>query len=406
MDNNINKAIDIIQLLSGDNSPLRNLLVAVEYDTTLARGDDLSEKGGRVAKDFSSWVEKKAESLWQTPAPTYSVPGADQTASPVDRYFNKLNDLVRSKDEAPVPLEETIALLAELEGYLKLVQSVRGPELVNQVKALNDGVVGRIRQHADRQPPYLRKWLEVIVWQVSGILGDRALAFLNAEWRSSVWEDYQRGLRGKYPLARSSSRDTTLGDFGDFFGPGGSVERFFEEYLEDLIDTSRRVWRLPANSPIHLSRELLIALQRAAVIREAFFTTEDKPLIRFTLKPISMDVSIDEFYLDLDGQMLRYDHSFTKVKQVLWPGTGATGEVSLSVSPPSASGSSGITIDGPWAWFRLLDGSTVTPLAAADQFEITFDVDGRRVYYELRAASALNPFKLRELERFQCPEIL
>jgi len=78
----------------------------------------------------------------------------------------------------------------------------------------------------------------------------------------------------------------------------------------------------------------------------------------------------------------------------------------MHISPPSASGYSGITIDGPWAWFRLLDRSTVTPMAAADQFEITFDVDGRKVYYELRAASSLNPFKLRELERFQCPEIL
>lgn len=407
MDDNINKAIDIVQLLSGDNSPLSNLLVAVENETTLARADDLTAKGGRVAKDITSWVEEKTESLWATPAPSYARPGADQTVSPVDRHFNKLNALVRANDEAPVPLEETIALLAELEGYLKLVQSVRGPELVNQVKALNDGVVGRIQQHADRQPRYLRKWLEVIAWQVSRILGDSALDFLNGEWRSSVWEDYRRGLQGKYPLARSSDRDTALEDFGDFFGPGGSVERFFEEYLKDLVDTSHRVWRLPPNSPIHLSRELLLALQRAAVIREAFFATRDKePLVRFTLKPLSMDVSIDEFYLDLDGQILRYDHSFTKVKQVLWPGTGATGEVSLGLSPPSASGSSGITLDGPWAWFRLLDRSTVTSLGAADQFEIIFDLDGRKVYYKLRAARSLNPFKLRELERFQCPEIL
>ena len=282
-----------------------------------------------------------------------------------------------------------------------------GYDTIPEVKALKDGVVGRLQQHAERQPRYLRKWLEVIDWQVSRTLGDRALSFLNAEWRSSVWDDYQRGLRGRYPLSSASERDTTLGDFGDFFGPGGSIERFFDEYLRDLIDTSGRVWRLPPNSPIHLSRESLQALQRARVIQDAFFASQDRiPLVRFNLKPISMDVSIDDFFLDLDGQILRYDHSATKVKKLQWPGSQATGEVILRLSPPSAGGSSGVTIDGPWAWFRLLDRSTLTPMGSADRFEVTFDVDGRKVYYELRAASSRNPFRLGELKRFQCPEIL
>jgi type VI secretion system protein ImpL len=78
----------------------------------------------------------------------------------------------------------------------------------------------------------------------------------------------------------------------------------------------------------------------------------------------------------------------------------------MRVSPPTVGGSSGVTIDGPWAWFRLLDRSTMTPLGSNDKFEVTFNVDGRSISYELRAASFLNPFGLRELERFQCPEIL
>ena len=177
-----------------------------------------------------------------------------------------------------------------------------------------------MEQHAARQPRYLRKWLEVIAWQVSQSLGDRALEFLNDEWRSTVWEDYRRGLRGKYPLARGSDTDAALRDFGDFFGPGGSVDRFFGEYLKDLVDTSHQIWRLPPNSPIHLSRESLVMLKRASVIQEAFFTTQDKvPLVKFALKPINMDVSIDDFYLDIDGQTFRYDHSATRVTSVTWP---------------------------------------------------------------------------------------
>ena len=407
MDGNLNKAIDIVHTLSSDNSPLKNLLLAVERETTLTRGDDLAEKGERATKDFFDKVGEKAESLWQTPSLTPSQTDRDQTLYPVDRFFKKLNDLVRAKDDGPVPLDETIGLLAELEGFLKGVQGVRGTQLVTQVKALRDTVLGRIEQHAARQPRYLRKWLEVIGWQVSQTLGDRALEFLNDEWRSTVWEDYRRGLQGKYPLSRNSDTDATLKDFGNFFGPGGSVDRFFQEYLKDLVDTSHQIWRLPSNSPIHISRESLVMFQRASVIREAFFTTQDKiPGVKFALKPISMDVSIDDFYLDIDGQIFRYDHSATKVVSATWPGTRETGEVNVKLSPPSAAGASGLTIDGPWAWFRLLDRSKLTPQTGPDRFEITFDVDGRKVYYELRAASSLNPFRLGELERFQCPEIL
>ena len=406
MEDDLNKAIDVVHILAGDNSPLKNLLLAVEQQTTLARADDLAEKGRQAGRDLIDWAEQKTAGLWQTPQPSSRLESS-RNIHPVDRHFDKLNALVRASGDAPLPLEESIGLLAELEGYLKSVQTIRGPELIAEVKALKDGVVGRVQQHAGRQPRQVRKWLEVIGWQVSRTLGDRALAFLNAEWRNSVWEDYRRGLRGRYPLSRSSERDATLDDFGRFFGPGGSIESFFDEYLRDLVDTSGPVWRLPPNSPIHLSRESLIALQRASVIREAFFTNQDRiPLVRFDLKPISMEVSINDFYLDLDGQTLRFDHSATKVKKLQWPGTQATGEVNLRISPPSAGGSSGITIDGPWAWFRLLDRSTLAPLGGGDRFEITFDVDGRKIYYELRAASALNPFRLGELERFQCPEIL
>jgi type VI secretion system protein ImpL len=316
LDNDINKAIDVIHILGSDNSPLKNLLVVVERETTLSRGADLSEKAGRAGSDLFGWAKEKTSNLWDTPAPTTAVTDGQQDINPVDRHFRKLNALVRSGDDNPAPIGETLGLLVELEGFLKTVQKMRGSELVDQVKALEDSVVGRMEIHSLRQPRYLQKWLDVISWQISRTLGDRALAFLNTEWRSTVWQDYQQGLKGKYPLSGNSTQDSTIEDFGEFFGPQGSLEQFFDKYLQDLVDTSGRVWHLQKNSPIHLSRETLIALQRASVIRKAFFPTQDKmPLVSFTLKPISMEVSIDDFTMDLDGQILNYDHSATKVKK-------------------------------------------------------------------------------------------
>jgi len=67
-----------------------------------------------------------------------------------------------------------------------------------------------------------------------------------------------------------------------------------------------------------------------------------------------MEVSIDEFSMDLDGQALHFDHSAIKtVKKLQWPGQRRAGEVRLRVSPAITGGTAGITVNGPWAWFRL-----------------------------------------------------
>lgn len=405
-DNDINKAIDVLQILSADESPLKKLMIAVERETTLRRADDLAAKGSDAARGALRSLGDRLGGLLETPRP--SLPNVDDTANlyPVDTHFGRLNDLIRAADGSPPGIDGSLGLLTELAAYLKSLQSIRGIKLVDEVKGLSRGVVGRLQQTALRQPGPLRRWMEVADWQVRQILGARALDELNAEWRATVYRDYQRGLRGRYPMARNSNRDATLADFGDFFGPDGSMDRFFRDYLADLVDTSGRVWRVPENSPIHISRDALTAMQRAAVIRGAFFTSRDKmPVVRFTLQPITMDASINAFSLDLDGQTLSFDHSATRKKAVQWPGPRATGAVRLRVSPPARDGGGGKTIEGTWAWFRLLDGSRVAR-RAADEYLITFDLSGRKVEYLLQSGSTLNPFKLSELGRFQCPEVL
>jgi type VI secretion system protein ImpL len=407
MEGDINKAIEVLRIQSGEGSPLKKLLIAIERETTLERADDLAQKGTRVAKGLLDRIGDRAGDLWQTPVPVDA--SRDKTAvvsHPVDAQFVRLNNLVRSRDGTAVPIDDTLVLLTELTGYLKSVQGVQGPELVRKVKALSDSVVGRLQQHAERQPDYMRKWLEAIEWQVTRTLGGRALQFLNEEWRGAVLSPYQRGLRGRYPLSRGSERDASLGDFGDFFGPGGSIDRFFGEYLQDFLDTSGRIWQVPANSPIHISRETLTALKRAAVIRDAFFAESDKtPLVKFSMRPIAMDKGITDFAIDIDGQSMRFDHSATRSRALQWPGAETAGVVNLRLSPPSAQGPSAKTIEGPWALFRLLDASTIRR-RSANQLDVVFDIDGRKVEYQLNADSSLNPFTLTDLGRFQCPETL
>jgi type VI secretion system protein ImpL len=102
---------------------------------------------------------------------------------------------------------------------------------------------------------------------------------------------------------------------------------------------------------------------------------------------------------------MRFDHSATRSRALQWPGAETAGVVNLRLSPPSAQGPSAKTIEGPWALFRLLDASTIRR-RSANQLDVVFDIDGRKVEYQLNADSSLNPFTLTDLGRFQCPETL
>ena len=48
----------------------------------------------------------------------------------------------------------------------------------------------------------------------------------------------------------------------------------------------------------------------------------------------------------------------------------------------------------------------IRPTRNPERFQLTFRVGGRQIEFDLRASSAINPFRLDELERFRCPQRL
>ena len=79
-------------------------------------------------------------------------------------------------------------------------------------------------------------------------------------------------------------------------------------------------------------------------------------------------------------------------------------QVRLELSPPSASGNSGMVIDGPWALFRLFDRNKLEAAGAPERFIVVFGLDSRQARFEGTANSVQNPFRLNALRSFSCPE--
>ena len=173
-----------------------------------------------------------------------------------------------------------------------------------------------------------------------------------------------------------------------------------------MVDTSTRPWRYkPVAEQSGLTTQALAQFERAARIKDIFFRAGGRtPAMRMDFKPVEMDATITQFILDVDGQLVKYAHGPVVPMAVQWPGPKGSNQVRVQISPPSASGRSGDTVEGPWALFRLLDKNQLEPGDAPERFSITFNIDNRRARFEVTTNSVQHPIRLRELREFACPQ--
>jgi type VI protein secretion system component VasK len=63
-------------------------------------------------------------------------------------------------------------------------------------------------------------------------------------------------------------------------------------------------------------------------------------------------------------------------------------------------------VDGAWALFRLVDKGVIDPASSGDKLRVVYSPPGgARTVLEIRTGSAaFNPFRLKELGAFACPQ--
>ena len=119
---------------------------------------------------------------------------------------------------------------------------------------------------------------------------------------------------------------------------------------------------------------------------------------RFSLTPETLDDTVTRFTLDVDGQAFEYRHGPQVSRSMVWP--GAAGAASFAFDDRGGP-IPGLTRQGPWAWFRLLDSAQVTR-ESDTRFRITFSAGGKNMRVALDAASIRNPFGRNDVRGFRC----
>jgi type VI secretion system protein ImpL len=412
----INQTVELLDILSRPDTPLRPLLETVERNTSLTK---VSALAAALMSKTTNQPEAKPDERTQTLVAAAKQAGLSPDEAPdpvrsVENRFARLNELVRSSGGQPAPLEATLATISALRDYVMQIGGAanRGEQAlksaVSRVSGAGNDVLAQAKIEFARLPEPLKSWLLSLTafgWSqtLAGAKGQ-----LNGMLKTGVASPCKTAFAGRYPFAGGSRQDATLADFAKFFAPNGTLDQFFQANLKSFIDTTRPEWKQLAmdNQSLGLSPAAIRQFQYAAKIREAFFPAGAQiPQIQFELKPLSLDNDVATFRLSLEGQEAVYRHGPEQVSKFQWPGPATNTGVRLVFETLDGRQASR-SMEGPWAWFRTLDAATVERTALPDRFNLTFAVEGLSARYELRAGSVANPFNLKELRSFRCPESL
>jgi type VI secretion system protein ImpL len=395
------QAAEILEILTSDDSPLRLFMVNVAASTRLVPEQIINEE-----EDDGVSLRDRIDAIFVTESDRGSM-----LLDPalVDRSFAGLHKLTDARENGPSPLDNLLGDLQELYLYMDQLARSSSDQLLTGLQSQAGTAITRLRLRGQRSPEPVGQWMLLVVSESNNLVAGGAEATIKAAWEADVVPFCRQALNGRYPFDNSAQREVQIRDFGVFFMPGGIIDKYFDHYLADLVDTTSRTWKLKPKvaGNINISSASLKNLQRAKMIQSAFFAGGGaSPSISYELRPVRMDAVTTNFMLNINGQSTNYSHGPLFNQSFTWPGDAGISQVQIQFNPPSSSGRSGVTLDGPWAFFRLLDSSGMNPSTTPEKFETKFQLDERWVEYEIRANSAFNPFNLPELREFRCPSQL
>lgn len=393
--------INTARLLSGANSPLRQLVLNLSQVLTLSRNASAPDNTGKAQ---SNRATRTLEALFSNndnaPAQTAVVTQAPEQQ--VTTHYAPVIELAQplEKGGKTIIFDDFLRQVDELYRYLTAVQDAAN----SGMPAPGGEVISRLQASAGRLPGSLQTMFSNMAVGASSDTRRRDLENVRKRINVEIGGFCRQAIAGRYPLVRSADTEVTPDDLARMFAPGsGLMDTFFRDNLASKVDTTQANWRfMPGidGKTLSGSEDLLRPFRQAQFIRDAFFANgATTPSFRVTVRTVRMDNTILNLTLDVDGQQLRYSHGPQAVQIMNWPGPGGTNQVRMQLDLANGSTATLVT-NGSWALNRFFDKARTSPGAGSLSRQAIFDVDGHQITLEFAPNSIRNPF---QLPRFSCP---
>ncbi|MGN6525691.1 MAG: type VI secretion system membrane subunit TssM [Burkholderiaceae bacterium] len=399
----LQESIQTITLLSAGDSPMKLLLNGVARETKLTGNNTRSAEAAaagamdKVTGAMRSTVDKL---MGSKPADA-----GDAQAKPeaiVDQHFEQLQRVVAGPAGQPVPLDATLGVLKEYEVQLRATDEAikRGATPTSDTL-----IIARIKSEADRMPPPISNLLNGLISRSTAQSASSGQAAVKAAAAGEVGSFCKQAVEGRYPFTRGVPKEVPLGDFARLFAPNGVIDGFVKTKLVGMVDMNGPVWKpiQIADGVNSLDPATIVNFQRASVIRDAFFPGGSaNPSASFDLLLQRTDDGVSDVQVSVDGQVTHLAPGGNAGMRLSWPSMSPTSQIKLTLVAGGKPSTNPLIFDGPWALFRFADAGKVEGGTPERQM-ISYQVNDKHVWFELRSGSVKNPLRLPELAQFRCP---
>lgn len=386
----INSAALVLENVTGNSNPFARLLNVLTENTNL----------------FPQLPEGDTAREQMMTSPRYKV------AAMIDKQFAGINALTIKDESKPAYIDEVLDAVIQLQTYLKSIADApdMGKAALDKTKArVNLNSVDPIyvlQRIATGLPQPFDAMINKMAKESWFVVKQEAIRHLEVRWANDVHKEYREKLANRYPFNPSANKDVALIDFESFFGPAGTLNQFYENNLKLFLDENIISEDSDEGSSL-IRHDVLAQLKAAKRIQRAFFNNKGVLDVEFTLEPVEMSPDKRRSIINVDGQFVEYSHGPRKSVELIWPNTLRAASASkLTLVPAEVNKSPrSIYIQGPWAFFRLLDNGEVVS-ASATSVDYKFVVDKGTVRYRLYSEADSNPFTSALFKSFHLPPTL
>ena len=422
----ITALVDQVDLASGPDSPLREVLERVTAETQPAAAAEKQLAAGEAAAAAGSAVEVAAQMNTSVQIARQRVMKLQRAANQagvdtdifggtevsvlqrVDNRFAELRNLTEKGRDKTSDLDDLLKNMENLYRFLREFAESGSPDRqawagLQQLLQGADSPAQDLIRRAKRLPNPVRAWITALSDGGAQVFVGLAQKGLDERWRDEVVDFCQRAIGDRYPFVPGASLEVKLADFGRFFAPGGKLDTFFDSHLKNLVDTTTSPWswRSVSGTDFTGGQESLRQLERAERIRAAFFPNGGStPAVELAITPTDLDGASIKFTLTIDGQMLEYAHNQARPAKFNWPSPQGAGYARLEFLDLDGQ-TTALTSSGDWAWFRLLDRAR-RRVRGDGTVQATFSKGGHYARVDIRANSVFNPLQLPDLAQFKC----
>lgn len=318
-------------------------------------------------------------------------------------------DTIETYMKGSKEFETTRGLLDNLGLYLNLIaeaHDVNNTAYISAIKHIQENStedpLSTLLAEANHLPPPLQHWLKSLAEGSWELILTKAAAYLDYLYSTTVFPEYTLHINNSYPVFKDATNNISLDDFNGFFGPQGTMDTFFNYYIKPFVNTKHFYWKWEKidGKTLPISQAQLEMFLRAHLIKKMFYSNhENGPSIEFELKPEGLSPHVQQFTLNIAGQVLQFSSQYTEPTIVHWPGPDAS-FATLRFDATSRKHNS-LTEPGVWGWFRLVDKSTLETTHSAKQFKLEFKLDHYTATYKLIAQTAINPYLPNILDKFR-----